>query len=242
MLSENVITVLFLSEQSVVFLYSLFFMFPRLFYMTQCISAVLFLTVAPAVWAQVILAGLFLKCVKIQTFLSWYDKCVTTVFDPVWPTFRALFKTKQTSEWKPFSHEVSTFVYASIIISYNLYWVLKYFQIPKVFGTETNTLKLCTVSIQSEKAAWSPHLKFLLNDGYWMNSWFLQGQTGKGAGSVWGEITYWFFWAMVPHWFNIHRHTEAGTELCQSPDTFLPYCPRHCGTGSSMIIESSGFF
>lgn len=80
---------------------------------------------------------------------------------------------------------------------------------------------------------------FQLND-YYMNAALSWVQTGEGPGSVWGEITYWFFCAMVPHWFNTQRHIEASNELYQSLDTFLPCLPRHC-VSSMFVSKVLGF-
>ena len=41
-----------------------------------------------------------------------------------------------------------------------------------------------------------------------------------------GKLHIGFLCAMVPHWFNIHRHTEVGKRLYQSPDTFHALCPQ----------------
>lgn len=49
-----------------------------------------------------------------------------------------------------------------------------------------------------------------------------------------GKLHIVFFCAMVPRWFNMHRHIEVGNKLYQSLDTFLSGLPRHCG--SSMIF------
>lgn len=49
-----------------------------------------------------------------------------------------------------------------------------------------------------------------------------------------GKLHIVFFCAMVPCWFNMHRHTEVGNKLYASLDTFLSGLPRHYG--SSMIF------
>lgn len=80
---------------------------------------------------------------------------------------------------------------------------------------------------------------FQSNDAHYMNAALSGCKQTMAQGMSGGEITYWFFCAVVPHWFNIHRHIEASNELYQSLDTFLPRLPRRCG--SSMFFRSSGF-
>lgn len=53
-----------------------------------------------------------------------------------------------------------------------------------------------------------------------------------------GVISYWFFYAMVPHWFKIHRYMEVGEGLYQSLGTLLHSLLRHCS--SSMFFWMSG--
>lgn len=78
----------------------------------------------------------------------------------------------------------------------------------------------------------------------WMTiTWMLRSpgcKQAKAQGVSGGKITYWFFCAMVPHWFNTQRHIEASNELYQSLDTFLPCLPRHC-VSSMFVSKVLGF-
>lgn len=149
------------------------------------------------------------KC-SYQTF--FIDKCGKLVFNLIWPTVKTLFM-------------------------YIIFFVIVYVQHYHIYSYQESlpqkqTLWIFSVYSVSLRKQCGLHIcGFRLNGGYYMNAALSWVQTDEGPGSVWGEITYWFFCATGPHWFNIHRHIEAGNELYQSLDTFLPCLPRHCGSG-----------
>lgn len=115
-------------------------------------------------------------------------------------------------------------VYISpLFLGYKLHFGLCFFTVTKSYLPQKQTLSSCSVNCVCLRKQHGCHTcGFQLNDGYCMNAALSWVHTDESSGSVWGEITYWFFCAMVPHWFNIHRHIEASNELYQSVDTFLP--------------------